>query len=491
LDFGVGRRGAVERLGARYVAVIDLRTGRERKTEELADYNNYTVTSQEGELRAYTHRDGENWRVAWRANSKSAWHERRGKGGMVPFRPMNMDADDRHLLVFAYDQGDTVALMRLDPDTDERTLVIQYPDRDVWQLVGEPWDHVPLGVTSSRFGADDFQVLDETAKPFYASLSQSLPGSCLRWVSSSADGSQRIVQSWNARDPGRSYLFDGRSKTLSLLGQSCLDLPAAAMGEVRAFTYQTRDAVGESGYVVLPAKNQAGPPPLLVFPMQFVGESTDPGRGFNHLAQFFASRGFAVARFATRGSFGFGRSFEKAGDFQVSGRIVRDIEDGLGYLAHEGMVDGRRVGILGWGASGLLALRMAASSPQFRAVAVVNSWASFDVTNVSWLTSSEASGDVIIDQLGGEENVYEKFTHQLDPEVSVKSLSATTFIAYSSWYDRTPEAAGRLRGFFQRYKKPYEWYELDIHQGNRSESEYYEYDAKLYTKMVEFLKRTL
>jgi dienelactone hydrolase len=333
--------------------------------------------------------------------------------------------------------------------------------------------------------------LDETAKPFYANLAQSLPGTSVRWLSSSADGSQRIVQNWSARDPGRSYLFDGRNKTLSLLGQTCVDLPAAAMAEVRYFTYQTRDAVSESGYVVLPAKTQAGPPPLLLFPMQFVGESADPGRGFNKLAQFFASRGFAVARFATRGSFGFGRIFEKAGDFQVDGRIVQDAEDGVNDLARQGLVDSHRVGILGWGASGIIALRMAASSPLFRAVAVVNSWARFDVNNISWLTSSRAPGDTIIDQLGGDQTVYDKFTHQLDPEVSVKSLSATTFIAYSSWYDRTPEAAGRLRGFFQRYKKPYEWYELDVHQANRPEVEVYEYDARLYTKIVDFLRRTL
>jgi hypothetical protein len=43
-------------------------------------------------------------------------------------------------------------------------------------------------------------------------------------------------------------------------------------------------------------------------------------------------------------------------------------------------------------------------------VAVVNSWASFDVTDVSWLTSSEAPWDAIIERLGGGKTVYEKVT---------------------------------------------------------------------------------
>lgn len=477
------------RYGSR-VMVYDLRTGKEKTVETLQGDENDCVTSLGGELRAVTLHIRQNWRVRWRSSAKAPWHECKGKGDSLPFRPFAIDADDRHLLVFGYDQGDTMAVMRLDPDSDQRTLVVQYPDCDVREVIISSGCQVPTCVTSYRFGGDESQVLDEGAKPFYASLVRSLPGLSSRWISSSADGNLRIVYSWSGRDAGRYYLFDSNRKTLALLGERQFDLPSAAMGEVRPFTYKTRDAVSESGYVVLPAKAQPRPP-LLVMPMQFVGESADPGRDFNRLAQFFASRGFAVVNFAVRGSFGFGRQFEKAGDFQVDGKIVQDIEDGVNYLAKEGLVDGKRVGILGWEEGGLIALRMAASSTHFGAVAIVNSPDSFDVRNVSLLTSSRAPRDAIIDQLGGGREIYEKFTRVLDPEASVKSLTVPAFVAYSSWFDSTPIAAGRIRSYFERFKKPYEWYEFDTHLANRPGFEPCQYEAKLYTKIVDFLQRTL
>ena len=470
----------------RRVTEVDLRTGRDSKFELLEGNDNACVTSVDGELRAFVHRFGESWRIAWRTNARAAWHDCKGNGGIIPFRPVAIDADDHHLLVFAYDQGDTVALMRLDPETDQRTLLVQYPDRDVWEVVRDPGHQVPPVVTSYHYGGDDMQVLDDAARPFYASLARSLPGNCNRWESSSADGSLRVIHSWNAHAAGRYYLFDGNRKILSLLGQIHLDLPPAALAEVRCFTYQTRDDVSEYGYVVLPTKAQAAPP-LLVLTTDHVGEPAEPGRDFNQLAQFFASRGIAVARFAVRGTHGFGRKFEKAGDFQFAGCLVWDAEDGVRHLAQAGLVDGKRVSVIGWSVGGLIALRMASSSPLFRAVAIVNSWADFPAEDVSWLTSSEASRDTLLEQLGGVKAVY-KITHQLDPATFLGSLTAPVFVAYSSWYDRTPEEAGRLCGSFRRFKKPYEWFELDVHSKKRTEAEY---EAELYTKIAEFLKRTL
>ena len=473
---------------------VDLRNNRRTKVETLTG-DSSVVTSIDGELRAYTHRFADTWKVAWRTSARSAWHELKGTGASVPFRPIAMDTDDRHLFVFAYDQGDTVALMRLDPDSDQRTLVVQYAGLDVSHFSLFRSGGVSNLVTSCRFGGEDLQVLDESARPFYAMLARSLPDTFNRWVSSSADGNLRIVYSESARDPGRYYLYDGSLKTLSTLGPRHPDLPPSAMCDVKSFTFQTRDAVSESGYVVLPAKNQAGPPPLLVLPMHFVGEPADPGRDFNYLAQFFASRGFAVARFAIRGTHGFGRDFMRAGDYQFAGRLVQDLEDGVNHLAQAGLVDSKRVGILGWSAGGLIALRTAAASPLFRAVAVFNSWAEFDPNDVSWLTSSEGSMDQILEEIGGGRNA-QRIARQLDPETFIPSLSVPALVACSTSYGYAP-ASRHLRSVFRRFKKPCEWYDLDTHLAERYDAErnleLYDgrYTAELYTKMADFFRRTL
>ena len=472
----------------RSVIKVDLRTGRGHDVETVPGGYNACVTSFDGELRAYTRRDGNKWKIAWRPSLNDPWHERTGKGDLLPFLPVSMDSDDRCLLVAAYDQGDTVAFMRLDPASDERTILVQYPDRDVWELDSHPFNRVPACATSLHFGKDDVVVLDDSARPFYASLTQSLPGTYNRWISSSADGSLRIIFSWSGRDPGSCYLFDGARKTLSPLGPCYSGLPASAMGEVRCFNFQTRDGVSESGYVILPERSGAGTaPPLMVVPPHSVGEPADCGNNFNGEYQFFVSRGFAVARFAVRGTFGFGREFEKAGDFQVNGRLAQDIEDGASYLSQAGLVDGRRTALLGFDSGGLIALRIAASSSLFRAVAVVDCWADFSIGDVGLLSSSSATTDVIIEQLGGSKATY-KIVRQLDANVFLPSLSTPAFLAYSSWYDRTSDQAGKLRGVFDRLKKPYEWCELDVHDKKLTRAEY---QADLYTRIAGFLKRTL
>lgn len=469
------------------VTRIDLRTGREQLVERLTGSDNACVTSSEGELRAYTRRANRDWKIAWRASAAAPWHTREGKGRDLPFRPFMMDADDRHLLVFAYDQGDTVVLMRLDPESDERTTIVQYPGRDVSRVLHNQDRSSPPVAFAFGSGEGGMQILDEAAKPFLAGLAQALPGASFRWIGSSADRSLRIVYSWSARDPGRYLLYDSGSHALTPLGQSHRSLPPAAMGEVRRFTYSTRDGVTESGYVVLPPGPRTGPAPLLVIHMDYVGQPADDGSAFYPLAQFFATRGFAVARFAVRGSYGFGRAFEKAGDFQFGGRIVQDLEDGIDSLARTQPVDAKRAGIIGWGVGGLIALRTASASPVFRAVAVVGSWATFDADAVALLTSADLPLDQLREQLGGADNV-NRIADQLNPQNFLPSLSAPVFIAYKSWYESTSEEAGRLRRAFDHHKRRYEWFKLDTHFEKRSDAEY---QAELYTKIADFLQRSL
>jgi dipeptidyl aminopeptidase/acylaminoacyl peptidase len=203
--------------------------------------------------------------------------------------------------------------------------------------------------------------------------------------------------------------------------------------------------------------------------------------------QLLASRGFAVARFAVRGCYGFGRNFEKAADFQVDGKVVRDVEDGVRYLIRTGWADEKRIALLGHHSGGLVALRTAAASPLFRAVAVVDCWDSVSVEDIAQLTSSPADTNTIIGQLGGIEATY-KAVRQLDPNTFLQSLSAPVLLAYTSEYASTVNRAIKLRHCFATFKKPYEWFEVDVRAENRT---YAEYQAELYTKILDFLKRTL
>jgi dipeptidyl aminopeptidase/acylaminoacyl peptidase len=81
---------------------------------------------------------------------------------------------------------------------------------------------------------------------------------------------------------------------------------------------------------------------------------------FDWWAQAMASRGYAVLQVNFRGSDGFGWSFTKAGFGQWGRKMQTDLSDGVRFLAKEGVIDPKRVCIVGGSYGGYAALAGAA-----------------------------------------------------------------------------------------------------------------------------------
>jgi dipeptidyl aminopeptidase/acylaminoacyl peptidase len=77
---------------------------------------------------------------------------------------------------------------------------------------------------------------------------------------------------------------------------------------------------------------------------------------FDWWAQAFASRGYAVFQPNFRGSTGYGPKLERAGDGQWGRAMQTDISDGLADLVRQGLVDPKRVCIMGGSYGGYAAL---------------------------------------------------------------------------------------------------------------------------------------
>jgi dipeptidyl aminopeptidase/acylaminoacyl peptidase len=78
--------------------------------------------------------------------------------------------------------------------------------------------------------------------------------------------------------------------------------------------------------------------------------------GFDWLAQFFASRGYAVLQPNFRGSDGYGRAWEMGNGIKAWATAVADVADSAKALAAKGVVDANRVCVVGWSFGGYIAL---------------------------------------------------------------------------------------------------------------------------------------
>ena len=77
---------------------------------------------------------------------------------------------------------------------------------------------------------------------------------------------------------------------------------------------------------------------------------------FDWLSQGLAARGYAVLQPEFRGSDGFGQDFLEAGFGQWGRKMQTDLSDGVRYLVAKGLVDAKRVSIMGASYGGYAAL---------------------------------------------------------------------------------------------------------------------------------------
>jgi hypothetical protein len=129
--------------------------------------------------------------------------------------------------------------------------------------------------------------------------------------------------------------------------------------------------------------------PLIVLPPDLPGlnrNSYRPNRDratvdFDAQTQFFVSRGYAVLRPNHRGSDGYGWMFPTSDEWEF-GKMAEDVATATRHLLATGVIDEKRIGILGFGLQkGYLAVAAAEDDPElFRAVVAfhgIYDWAKY------------------------------------------------------------------------------------------------------------------
>ncbi|WP_161539443.1 S9 family peptidase [Hyphobacterium indicum] len=252
-------------------------------------------------------------------------------------------------------------LRTFDLETGNETAnTIGLDGRDLSYSIDDPYTGWLIGVA---YPDETMQTrwIDDELQNLQNALVGALGDDSATITSWSQDRSRFIVRTNGSADVPTFYVYDDEARSLSILASEYPELEATELGTRQQFDYTARDGAVIQAYLTLPADGGSDLP-AIVLP-HGGPESYDIG-GFDWIAHFLASRGYAVIQPNFRGSDGFGQAFRDAGRGQWGiGVMQHDVTDALSHAIQQGWVDDGRVCIFGGSYGGYAALAGGAFTP--------------------------------------------------------------------------------------------------------------------------------
>jgi dipeptidyl aminopeptidase/acylaminoacyl peptidase len=266
-------------------------------------------------------------------------------------------------------ERDLLELVLFDPATGKEEKVEADPEGRV-DFGGAIFSELTDDLIATYYSDEHPRVYpkDKAWAADYKLLQKKLPGQVIGFPSMTADDRLVLINSDSDRDPGTVYLFDRRTKKLSREYVSRENLPREHMVAMQAIRYKSSDGLEISAYLSLPKGVSAKNLPLIVFPHG--GPWARDTWGFRSQVQFLANRGYAVLQPNFRGSTGYGKKFLNAGNRQWGDLMQDDLTWGVKHLVAKGIVDPKRVGIMGGSYGGYATLAGVAFTPDLYAAGV-------------------------------------------------------------------------------------------------------------------------
>jgi dipeptidyl aminopeptidase/acylaminoacyl peptidase len=351
------------------VLEVDTGTGKGRLLERGTAYTQEWLLDAQGVPVARTEWNPDTQEFQLIARSGRSWRSvYRQKGREINGRVLGgITADGKSLVFLAENGGAWVKAWTVPLDASAPPQVLFGED-------GKDIDSVLTaddGSTVAGYRTGGLEPADHWTEPARAAqhrtLTKAFPGRDVQIVQRSTDG-KRVVASVESRSqPGATYLIDFNTGKADLLGESFGSLAGTKLAESRAITYLARDGASIPAYLLLPAGRKPENLPLVVLPHG--GPESRDESGFDWLAQFLATRGYAVLQPQFRGSTGFGRAHRLAGYHEWGGRMQDDVSDGVRHLIANGIANPAKVCIVGASYGGYAALAGAAFTPELYACA--------------------------------------------------------------------------------------------------------------------------
>lgn len=255
------------------------------------------------------------------------------------------------------------ALYRYDYAKRERgELIFESAKNDIedFDLSEDKGELVDVSYTDDQYRVHWF---DKELAELQDSLDKSV-GNRRAWVvTRSRDRQTMIVHVGSSSDLGSYYFYQLAEGVMHRLAAVNEKLRSISFAAPRYVTYKARDGLEIPAYLTLPVGRDPKGLPLIILPHGGPYGVRDEG-DFDTDVQFLANRGYAVLQPQYRGSSSFGDDFYQKGRGEWGRKMQDDLDDGMDWLAKDGVIDPKRVCIVGASYGGYAAQWGAIRNPE-------------------------------------------------------------------------------------------------------------------------------
>jgi len=334
---------------------INLKTGATRRLDSGAseDTDDWLV-SPEGLPLAQSLYDQKQGAWSLKIKTEKGWSTVEKAVSKMGSRGLSgLGRDGRSVLVWASEEDDEDKTSLREYALDGSHVIV--PGSDKYDsLIHAPDGSSLVGAFSLVGDQRHYIFFDEKLQKSWNAVVRAFPGDQVS-LSSWSDDKRKLVVMSDSPTLGPAYaLVDLDTGTARFLSDVYVGLTADGVSEVRPVKYKAADGLEITGYLTLPRGKAPKNLPLVVLPHG--GPEGRDTLGFDWWSQALASRGYAVLQPNFRGSEGFGWKFVQAGFGQWGKAMQTDLSDGVRYLAKDGVIDPKRVCIVGASYGGYAAL---------------------------------------------------------------------------------------------------------------------------------------
>lgn len=408
------------------------------------------------------------------------------------YYPMDVgDQTDEIIVLGPALEGKPRALHRLNAVTGELGALLA-GDKSYTIASGNFYRHpvsrTILGVKYYRSGLHT-TWLDPNYAAVQKMLTARFPNMVVNLLGSNRTEDHFFFYTYSDRQPVSYYSLDLKAKTVGLIASSAPWIEPTRMRPTNAIKVNTRDGFQIEAYLTLPeGASKSNPPPLVV--LCHGGPHSRDTWGYDGEVQFLASRGYAVLQPNYRGSTGYNWIFPP-GDSWNYRKMHEDVTDAARMLGKAGLVDSKRMAIMGSSFGGYLALCGAAFEPDTYRCAItiagIFDWAKVLNTKKSVRYESAAYG-IFLRNLGDPVANRELFD-SISPLRHVDKVKVPVFVAHGR-EDEVADVRESLALITQlgKHQVPYESM-LVAREGHGMS--YAKNQVELYSRIEAFLAKQL